>query len=110
MDSAEAAVEAMERRLRSYDPARQAKPAREPARSPNFPAAKLPGATPKVVPVLERIKGKERAWRREVAVRRLLRPVRAALEAAWILWTGEEGALWWASKIVRPAAGSAAPS
>ena len=23
------------------------------------------------------------------------------MEAAWIVWSGEEGVLWWASKIVR---------
>jgi hypothetical protein len=63
-DDAEASVEAMERRFRAYDPKPTA--TREPMRSDNFPAPKPKKAA--VVPITERVQGKERACvRRETA-------------------------------------------
>jgi hypothetical protein len=51
----------MERRFRAYDP-KPAAPGREPVRSDNFPAPKA--VKPKVVPMAERVQGKNRAWLR----------------------------------------------
>ena len=78
------------------------------------PTINIRGQQPKkepVVPMAERIKGKDGACAARTARPTPLNASRpphaprftlcAALEAAWIVWSGEEGVLWWASKIVR---------
>ena len=62
---------------KQYDPAN-----RPGARGPMMPlagGAKAPAQKPE--PWSKRLEGKE------------------PMEAAWMLWTGEEGVLWWANKI-----------